>query len=61
VLVAAGSGGTADQVAAAVRGDETLERARALVDSELVRAVDLSKGAERALTAEVERIFSEGS
>jgi SLOG in TRPM, prokaryote len=61
VLVAAGSGGTADQVAAAVRGDETLERARALADSELVRAVDLSKGAERALTTEVERIFSEGS
>jgi SLOG in TRPM, prokaryote len=59
VLVAAGSGGTADKLAAAVRGDATLERARALADSELVRAVDMSNRAKQALSTEVERILSE--
>jgi SLOG in TRPM, prokaryote len=61
VLVVAGSGGTADEVAAATRGDATLERARALADSELVQAVDLSKDAKHGLTTEVERILSERS
>ena len=61
VLVAAGSGGTADVVAAAARGAPTLERAQALADCELVRAVDLGKGSGQGLATEIERILSERS
>ena len=59
VIVAAGSGGTADVVAAAARGAPTFERAQALADSELVRAVDLNEDVGRQLAKEIERILSE--
>ena len=61
VVVAAGSGGTADVVAAAARGASTLERAQALADSELVRAVDLNEDAGRQLAMEIDRILSDGN
>ena len=61
VVVAAGSGGTADVVAAAARGASTLERAQALADSELVRAVDLNEDAGRQLPMEIDRILSDGN
>jgi len=61
VLVAAGSGGTADELAAAARGEEADERARALADSDLVYAFDFGKDGEHELTTEVERILSERS
>jgi SLOG in TRPM, prokaryote len=61
VLVAAGSGGTADVVAAAVRGASANERARALADSELVRAVDLSEDSGLRLSTEINGILSERS
>ena len=61
VLVAAGSGGTADELAAATRGEEADERARALVDSDLVYAFNFGKDGEHDLTTEVERILSERS
>ena len=61
VLVAAGSGGTADVVAAAARGESSDERAQALVDGDLVRTVDLSEDLGQRLSTEIERILSEGS
>lgn len=61
VLVAAGSGGTADELAAAARGEAADERARALAESPLVQAVDFVKDADYGLTTEVERILSERS
>jgi len=61
VLVAAGSGGTADELAAAVRGQAADPRAQALADSELVQAVDFVKDAEHGLTTVIERILSERS
>jgi SLOG in TRPM, prokaryote len=60
VLVAAGSGGTADVVAAAARGAATVERAHALADCELVRAFDLGEESEQQLLTEIDRILSEG-
>jgi len=42
VIALAGSGRTADALAAAVRGEESDRRARELVDSGLVRAVDVT-------------------
>jgi hypothetical protein len=59
VLVAAGSGGTADELAAAARGEAADDRARALAGSELVRVVDFGK--DSGLTTEIERILSERS
>lgn len=44
VVVIAGSGRTADEMALAVRGDRSSERANALVDSGLLHAVDLFAG-----------------
>ena len=58
VLVAAGSGGTADALAAAARGQAADERARAFAESELLDAVDFGKDAEHGLTREIERILS---
>ena len=58
VLVAAGSGGTADALASAARGQAADERARALAESELLQAVDFGKDAEHGLTREIERILS---
>ena len=46
VIALAGSGRTADILAAAVRGEESDRRARKLVDSGLVRAVDVTDGNE---------------
>jgi hypothetical protein len=61
VLVAAGSGGTADVVAAAARGAATIERAQALADCELVRAFDVGEDSEQRLSTEIDRILAERS
>ncbi len=58
VLAVAGSGGAADAVAAAVRGEPAGERARALVASDLVRAVELRDDSGLPLLEEIERILS---
>ena len=46
VIALAGSGRTADVLAAAVRGEESDRRAHELVDSGLIRAVDVTDGNE---------------
>jgi hypothetical protein len=46
VIALAGSGRTADVLAAAVRGEESDRRARELVDSGLIHAVDVNDGDE---------------
>ena len=61
VLVVAGSGGTADVVAAAARGTSTLERVQALASSELLRAVDLDGDSGRQVLKEIERTLTERS
>ncbi|HEU0303511.1 MAG TPA: hypothetical protein VFR32_02915 [Gaiellaceae bacterium] len=61
VVVAAGSGGTADVIAAAVRGAPANERAQALAGSKLVRAVDLSEDSGLRLSTEIDGILSERS
>ena len=57
---AAGSGGTADDVAAALAATER-SSARAVAGSELVHAAELSEDAGDRLTAEVEPMHSQGS
>lgn len=57
ILVIAGSGRTADILAAAVRGNSTDERAAALVASGLVETIDLSAGF-ATMTALIEKIFA---
>jgi len=61
VLVVAGSGGTADVVAAAARGMSTLERVQALASSELLRTVDLDGDSGRQVSKEIERTLTERS
>jgi len=46
VLVIAGSGRTADELAAAIRGNPTTSFARKLVNSGLLRTIDLAEGLE---------------
>jgi hypothetical protein len=61
VIVAAGSGGTADVVAVAARDGLRAARAQAIAESELVQAVDLGEDGGRPLLEEIERILVEGS
>jgi hypothetical protein len=46
VLVVAGSGRTADEIAVAIRGDRNNQRANALVDSGLLHCMELQDGIE---------------
>jgi len=57
VITIAGSGRTADLLAAGLRGDPTDDRAKALIASGLVQAADLSAGA-IALAEIIETIFT---
>lgn len=57
VITIAGSGRTADLLAAGLRGDPTDDRAKALIASGLVQAADLSAGA-IALAEMIETIFT---
>ena len=57
VITIAGSGRTADCIAAGLRGEMTDARAHSLIASGLVQAVDLSADAE-TLTSIIERIFA---
>ena len=57
VIVIAGSGRTADHLAAVLRGELIDQRAQELVDSGLIQAIDLSAGHEE-LTKTIERIFA---
>lgn len=57
ILVIAGSGRTADILAAATRGHATDERAAALVASGLVETMDLNAGF-ATMTATIEKIFA---
>lgn len=57
IVVVAGSGRTADQIAAGLRGEPADERASALIESGLVQAVHLNKGTE-ALASLLEKMFS---
>jgi len=61
VIVVAGSGGTADIVAAAARSTPTPERVQALTRSELLRAVDLDGDSGRQVSTEIERTLTERS
>jgi len=61
LIVAAGSGGTADAVAAAARDGSPGERAETLARSDLVNAVDLRQDGGQPLLTEVARILSERS
>ena len=51
VIVVAGSGRTADLLAAAIRGEPSEERAQRLVQTGLLSAIDLSAGPEELWTA----------
>jgi SLOG in TRPM, prokaryote len=57
ILVIAGSGRTADKLAAVLRGETTDQRAQELVESGLVQAIDLTTCAE-VLPKTIEKIFS---
>lgn len=57
IIVIAGTGRTADILAAALQGDSKDERAAALAASGLVRAIDLDTGAD-TLAAMIEDIFA---
>jgi SLOG in TRPM, prokaryote len=57
IIVIAGSGRTADVLAAALYGDSDDERAESLVASGLIRAIDLDTGAETLATI-IEDIFA---
>jgi SLOG in TRPM, prokaryote len=57
VIAIAGSGRTADMIAAGLRGEATDTRTKSLIASGLVRAVDLSADAE-TLTGIIEKIFA---
>jgi SLOG in TRPM, prokaryote len=57
VIAIAGSGRTADMIAAGLRGEATDERARLLIASGLVQAVDLTADA-KTLTSIIEGIFA---
>ena len=61
VLAVAGTGGAADAVVGAIRGEPAEEPARALAASELVRVVELSHDSGPSLIEEIERIVSGGS
>lgn len=56
VIVIAGSGRTADLLAAVLRGEATDQRAEELIASGLVQAIDLSMGAD-ILARMIEKIF----
>jgi hypothetical protein len=58
VLVVAGSGRSADSIAAAFRGEPAGEHARVLAASDLVKAIDLRDDAELLI---VEQLFAAGS
>lgn len=57
VIVVAGSGRTADQLAAGLRGEPTDDRAHALIKSGLVQAVELSEGTD-GLASILDGIFA---
>jgi SLOG in TRPM, prokaryote len=57
IIVIAGSGRTADQLAAVLRGEATDQRAQEIIDSGLVQAIDLTAGHEE-LTKTIEKIFA---
>jgi hypothetical protein len=57
IIVIAGSGRTADHLAAVLRGELIDQRAQELVDSGLIQAIDLNAGHEE-LTKTIERIFA---
>lgn len=57
LIVVAGSGRTADVLATALQGETTDERAKAIVASGLVRAIDLETGS-KTLTQMIEEIFA---
>ena len=61
VLAVAGTGGAADAVVEAIRGEPADEPARALAASDLVRAVGLRDDSGPSLVEEVERIVCGGS
>jgi SLOG in TRPM, prokaryote len=60
LIVAAGSGGTADALAAAGRDASPDERAGAVASSNLVNAVDLRQDGGQPLVTEIARILTEG-
>jgi SLOG in TRPM, prokaryote len=60
LLVAAGSGGTADALAAGVRDGSLNRQAHFVGDANLVDAVELSEDGGQPLFAEIERILSDG-
>jgi hypothetical protein len=57
IVVVAGSGRTADQLAAGLRGEPTDDRAHALIESGLVQAVELNEEMD-ALTSILDEIFA---
>lgn len=61
LIVAAGSGGTADALAEAGRDGALDERAEALATSNLVNAVDLRQDDGQPLVTEIARILTEGA
>jgi hypothetical protein len=60
VVVAEGSGRTADLLAAALRGESSDDQARTLADSGLVRAADVRDDGGRSVIETVEQILSGG-
>lgn len=57
IIVIAGSGRTADQLAAVLRGKAMDQRAQEIINSGLVQAIDLTAGHEE-LTKTIEKIFA---